>query len=312
MRIIEQTTDFRLEGKSAVAIGKFDGVHLGHRKLIRRITEQKESGMLATVFTVDTSAAAFFGGEEKELTTAAEKRRIFEALGVDVLIEFPLNKETAATTPEDFVQGYLVERMRAAYVCAGPDLSFGRGGAGDYALLARCAAEGGYRAELIDKVAVDGAEVSSTRVRAAVRAGDMEAAARMLGAPYSVSDTVAHGRQLGRTIGMPTANLMPEEAKLLPPYGVYYSGTILAGQFYPSISNVGCKPTVGAPAVAGVETFLYGFGGDLYGRRLTVELLSFRRPEMKFDGVEQLRAHMEEDIAAGEDYHKKGFGTKSE
>ena len=308
MRIIERTTDFRLEGRSAVAIGKFDGVHLGHRKLLQKIVGQKKEGLTATVFTFDTSAAAFFGAEEKELTTVAEKRRIFEALGADVLIEFPLNKETAATEPETFVRRYLAEQMRAAYICAGPDLSFGRGGAGNCALLAEYAEECGYRTELIDKVAVDGAEVSSTRVRAAVRAGEMEAAERMLGVPYSVSGTVEHGRQLGRTIGMPTANLAPDAGKLLPPCGVYYSRAVLDGRAYRSISNVGRKPTVGRQNAVGVETYLYDFDGDLYGREMTVELLAFRRPEMKFADVAQLRARMEEDIAAGREYRNKSSG----
>lgn len=302
MQIIERTTEFELPGRSAVAIGKFDGVHLGHQKLIRKITEQKRKHLIATVFTFDTSAAAFFGGEDKELTTVAEKRRIFERMGVDVVIEFPLNEETAATEPETFVHGYLAARMQAAYICAGADLSFGKRGAGDYALLEKYADRYGYRTELIEKVSVDGVKVSSTGIRQAVRAGDMEAAARMLGAPYRVSGTVEHGRQLGRTIGMPTANLIPDRDKLLPPYGVYYARAILDGKVYGGISNIGCKPTVDAGDTVGVETYLYDFEGDLYGREMTVELLAFRRPETKFDSVEQLRAHMEADIAAGRAY----------
>lgn len=308
MQIIERTTAFWLNGKSAVAIGKFDGVHLGHRKLIDRITEQKKAGLTATVFTFDTSAAAFFGGDEKELTTPAEKRSIFAELGVDVLIEFPLNKETAATEPEEFIRKYLAAQMQTAYICAGTDLSFGRNGAGGYGLLAEYAGVYGYRTELIEKVTVGGAEVSSTRVRAAVRAGDMEAAAQMLGTPYSVSGTVVHGRQLGRTIGMPTANIVPDGAKLLPPHGVYYSRAVTGGRAYRSISNVGCKPTVDAQSAVGVETYLYDFDDDLYGRDMKVELLAFRRPEMKFDGVAQLRARMEADIAAGKEYRGTVFG----
>ena len=156
MQIIERTTEFRLSGKSAVAIGKFDGVHLGHRELIRKITEQKKTGCLATVFTFDTSAAAFFGKEEKELTTLAEKRRIFSRMGVDVLIEFPLNTETAATEPEVFVHKYLAGQMQAAYICAGADLSFGKKGVGNYRLLERYAGQYGYLKKLIEKVKVDG------------------------------------------------------------------------------------------------------------------------------------------------------------
>lgn len=302
MQIIERTTEFSLPEGSAVAIGKFDGVHLGHRKLIGKIIEQKKENRLATIFTFDTSAAAFFGGDEKELTTIAEKRRIFEEMGVDVLIEFPLNRETAATEPEDFVQKYLVAQMKTEYVCAGDDLSFGKNGSGNYELLARYADRYGYRTELIDKVKIDGEAVSSTRVREAVRMGSMEVAARMLGAPYSVSGRVKHGRKFGRTIGMPTANLIPDQDKLLPPNGVYYSCVIIDGQMCRGISNIGCKPTVDDGQTVGVETYLYDFEGDLYDKDITVCLLAFRRPEMKFDSIELLKRQMQEDIDAGRNY----------
>ncbi len=307
MHIIENTTEFQLDRPGAVAIGKFDGIHLGHQKLIQKIIEQKAKGYLATVFTFDTSAAAFFGGEEKELTTREEKRIVFEKMGVDVLIEFPLNRETAATEPVEFVQRYLVSQMQAAYICAGTDLSFGRRGAGNYELLQQYADSYGYQVELIDKVRMDGEEVSSTRVREAVRTGQMEAAARMLGTPYSVSGTVEHGRRLGRTIGMPTANLLPEQDKLLPPNGVYYSKVLMGGRIYRSITNIGCKPTVSNEHIMGAETYLYDFDGDIYGKEITVQLLAFRRPEMKFDGVDSLKAQMQKDIAAGQIFSDKGL-----
>lgn len=307
MHIIENTTEFQLDRLGAVAIGKFDGIHLGHQKLIQKIIEQKAKGYLATVFTFDTSAAAFFGGEEKELTTREEKRIVFEKMGVDVLIEFPLNRETAATEPVEFVQRYLVSQMQAAYICAGTDLSFGRRGAGNYELLQQYADSYGYQVELIDKVRMDGEEVSSTRVREAVRTGQMEAAARMLGTPYSVSGTVEHGRRLGRTLGMPTANLLPEQDKLLPPNGVYYSKVLMGGRIYRSITNIGCKPTVSENHIMGVETYLYDFAGDIYGKDITVQLLAFRRPEMKFDGVDSLKAQMQKDIAAGQIFSDKGL-----
>lgn len=302
MQIIEQTTTFKLARKSAVAIGKFDGVHLGHQALIHKITGQKNNGLLSTVFTFDMSASAFFGGEAKELTTRNEKRMIFERLGVDILIEFPLNEVTAATEPEAFVHGFLAEQMRASYICAGPDLSFGKKGAGNYETLVRFAGEHGYQVELIDKVMVEGEEVSSTRVREAVRQGHMKEAAQMLGAPYSVSGHVEHGKKLGRTIGMPTANLIPVKDKLLPPNGVYYSEVVVDGMEYKGISNVGCKPTVSDSMLMGVETYLYDFSGDIYGREICVRFLAFRRPEMRFDSVESLKLQMMRDIAAGERY----------
>lgn len=307
MLIIENTTEFHLEQKSAVALGKFDGIHLGHRMLLDKVLAQKKRGLSAVVFTFDTSAAAFFGGENRELSTREEKREAFLRMGIDVLIEFPLNRETAATEPEDFVSRYLAGQMGAAYLCAGPDLSFGKGGAGNYALLAAYAGRFGYQVELIDKVRVDGEEVSSTRVRRAVREGKMEEACRMLGTPYGVGGNVVHGKALGRRMGMPTANIVPEEGKLLPPNGVYYSRAVVGGKSLQGISNIGCKPTVSDEEVMGVETYLYGFEGDIYDKNMRVELLSFRRPERIFDSVEALQRQIAEDIEAGKKYHGESF-----
>lgn len=302
MRIIENTTEFHLENKSAVALGKFDGIHLGHRRLLERVLEQKSQGLRTVVFTFDTSAASFFGGETKELSTREEKRAVFSRLGIDVLIEFPLNRGTAATEPAEFVARYLAEQMQTAYLCAGPDISFGKGGAGDYKLLSEYAGTCGYQVELIDKVRVDGEEVSSTRVRQAVREGDMEKVSAMLGAPYCVSGKVVHGRQLGRKLGMSTANILPDVRKLLPPNGVYYSRARLGDAVYRGISNVGCKPTVSDEKIMGVETYLYDFSGEVYDRDMTVELLAFRRAERTFESVEALRRQIEADVEAGRSF----------
>lgn len=302
MRIIENTTEFHLENKSAVALGKFDGIHLGHRRLLEQVLEQKSQGLWTVVFTFDTSAASFFGGETKELSTREEKRAVFSRLGIDVLIEFPLNRGTAATEPAEFVARYLAEQMQTAYLCAGPDISFGKGGAGDYKLLSEYAGTCGYQVELINKVRVDGEEVSSTRVRQAVREGDMEKVSVMLGAPYCVSGKVVHGRQLGRKLGMPTANILPDVRKLLPPNGVYYSRARLGDAVYRGISNVGCKPTVSDEKIMGVETYLYDFSGEVYDRDMTVELLAFRRAERTFESVEALRRQIEADVEAGRSF----------
>lgn len=302
MRIIENTTEFHLENKSAVALGKFDGIHLGHRRLLERVLEQKKHNLQTVVFTFDTSAASFFGGETKELSTKEEKRTVFSRMGIDVLIEFPLNRETAATEPADFVTRCLAGQMQMVYLCAGPDLSFGKGGAGDYALLAEYAGTCGYQVELIDKVRVEGEEISSTRVRQAVRAGEMESVTAMLGSPYCVGGRVVHGRQLGRRLGIPTANLLPDERKLLPPNGVYYSRAGLGGKTYRGISNVGSRPTVSDERIVGVETFLYDFEGEVYDMDMTVELLSFCRPERIFESVEALQSQLKKDVENGRNF----------
>lgn len=306
MQIIQETTEFILPKKSAVAIGKFDGIHLGHQKLLEKITEQKKNGLLAAVFTFSPAPEAFFSGKEmKSLMSTDEKRTAFEKAGIDVLIEFPLTKETAATEPERFVEEYLAGKMRAAFIAAGTDLSFGKNGAGNAGLLERMAEEFGYVVEIIDKVSVEGKEVSSTLVREALCRGDMKKTNALLGAPYRISGIVSHGRQLGRTIGMPTVNLLPSKEKLLPPNGVYYSYVWLDENRYPAISNIGYKPTVSEEQALGVETYLYDFSKDVYGREIIVELLDFKRPEMKFGSIDDLKEQMHSDIEAGEVFHKK-------
>ncbi len=301
MQIISGTVDFELQGASAVAIGKFDGMHRGHKALLKEILQAKKEGLLAAVFTFDPSPAAFFSGKSvKGLTTKEEKRRLFRQLGIDVLVEFPLNGETAGMLPEDFIREILCHRMKAAFIAAGTDISFGDKGRGDYRLLESLSEEGGYRVKIIEKVQEGGKEISSTRVRDSVEAGRMEEAAQLLGAPYAVMGTVVHGNQIGRTIGFPTVNLMPPEDKLLPPNGVYRSEVECCKGIYRGLTNVGVKPTVdqGKNPPMGVETYLYDFEGDIYDTFITVRLESFVRPEQKFEGLSRLQEQLQKDIAA--------------
>lgn len=307
MQIIEKETEFQLHRPSAVAIGKFDGIHRGHQSLLRHVLEQKEKGLQAVVFTFDPSPAALFSGEDlPELTTRGEKRRLFQEMGIDVLIEFPLNFMTAATEPEEFIEKVLAGQMKTAYIAAGEDLSFGNKGKGDAALLQRMAGSFGYRTEIIGKVCLDGVVISSSYVREMIKAGDMETAERLTGEAYSVSGIVAHGKRLGRKLGMPTVNLLPEKEKLLPPYGVYFSEVSVGERVYKGITNIGCKPTVDDERQVGVETYLYDFAQDIYGREITVRLFSFHRPERKFESVDALKKQMAADIAKGRYYiHRK-------
>ena len=307
MQIIENDAAFQLDKPSAVAIGKFDGINRGHQSLLQRVLEQKEKGLQAVVFTFDPSPAALFLGEDiPELTTKREKRKLFGDMGIDVLIEFPLNFTTAATEPEEFVEKILAEQMKTAYIAAGEDLSFGKKGRGDAALLRRMAGKFGYRTEIIEKVCLEGVEISSSYVREVIKIGDMEKAERLIGEAYSVCGVVAHGKKLGRRLGMPTVNLLPEKEKLLPPYGVYFSEVSVGERVYKGTTNIGCKPTVNDEMQAGVETYLYDFAQDIYGREITVRLFSFHRPEKKFDSVEALKKQMASDIAQGRYYvHRK-------
>lgn len=308
MQIIEGRTEFQTGGKSAVAIGKFDGIHRGHIALLEHILEQKKRGLLAVVFTFYPSASVFFGkGEERELTPLKEKREFFKKLGIDILIEFPLNKETAAIPAKDFVTEILVKQMQAAYIAAGTDLSFGDKGKGNKELLLQMADELDFQVEIIDKVMDKDREISSSYVRKEIEQGNMEKVSDLLGRNYSVTGTVEKGNQLGRRLGMPTLNLYPEEDKLLPPNGVYYSYVDCRGKRYKGITNIGQKPTVNDTLTVSVETYLYDFSRDMYGEKIITELIHFKRPERKFENVEALKTQVQADIEAGRCFHEHGI-----
>jgi len=221
---------------------------------------------------------------------------------VDILIEFPLTLESAAMPPEMFAEEVLAKRMNVRFVAAGRDLSFGAGGKGNAELLCRMGPELGFAVKTIDKVCLDGREVSSTLVRGRVESGDLAGAEKLMGMPYLVAGTVTTGRKLGRTLGFPTVNILPPGNKLLPPNGVYYSSVRHGGKVYRAISNVGCKPTIAAGEAMSVESFLYDFDREIYGEEIQVSLHQFRRPERRFESVEALKGQLEQDIAAGREW----------
>ena len=304
MKIIADTLQFNIEKETAVAIGKFDGIHLGHKKLLNEILSAKKRGLAACVFTFDKPISALFGKETAVLTTNEEKRKLFEKMGVDYLVEFPLTLQSAATPPEEFVSKYLVKQMNMKFIAAGSDLSFGDKGLGSAELLEKMAIDGGYEVKIIDKVLNgEGEEISSSLVRNCVLKADMIKVRNLLGTAYSIGGTVEHGNHLGSTIGFPTINIYPQENKLLPPFGVYKSKVHIAGnpKVYMGISNVGKKPTVGDKNKPGIETYIYDFDEDIYGKEVVVELLAFMRPEQKFDGLDALKRQLDVDIQKGKD-----------
>ena len=304
MKIIKDTTEFHIEESTAVAIGKFDGFHCGHQKLLGKMQEQKQKGLVTVVFTFTPSPAAYFSKESiGELTTIEEKRKIFEKAGIDYLIEYPFNQEIADMEPEIFIKEVLVERIHAKCIVAGEDVSFGKRGAGNYQLLSEKAKDYHYSVVIIEKVQYEGREVSSTFVREEVVKGNMELVHQLLGIPYHVGGKIVHGKKLGRTLGMPTINQIPSDTKLLPPRGVYYSYVMYGDRKLPSITNIGVKPTVTDKMVMGVETFIYDFDEDVYGEELEVYLLFFKRSEMRFESVDALMRKMSEDIEEGRKYH---------
>lgn len=303
MQIISGDAQFHIEDKTAVAIGKFDGVHMGHQKLLKHVLDKKDQGMKATIFTFDPPPAVFFSQKSlPQLLTKDEKRRKFEKLGVDILVEFPMNLETAHTAPEDFVRKILHDQMNVAYVAAGDDLSYGYKGRGNFTLLNELAPELGYRTHAIKKLQMFGRNVSSSFIKEEILKAEMERAAELLGEHYYVGGFVEHGKKLGRTIGFPTVNLLPPSEKCLPPNGVYFSEVKIDGQIYNGMTNIGYRPTVSDNGQISVETYIYDLDADLYGKYLEISLLTFHRKEQRFAGVEALKAQLDQDLEAGRNF----------
>lgn len=304
MKLISGTTDFQVDGNSAITIGKFDGIHRGHQMLLDDILRQKIQGYKAVVVTFDPPPSALFGKkDQKELTTKEEKREMFRRMGVDVLVEYPMNMTTAAMSPEDFVKKVLVEQLHTKYIAAGVDISFGHMGSGKVDLLEQMGRDQGFEVVIIDKLCAYGKEISSTFVRSEVEQGNMEKVTDLLGAPYSIAGIVQHGKRIGRTMGMPTVNQIPTGNKLLPPFGVYFSDVLYQDVEYKSITNIGIKPTVTDERIAGVETHIFNFSEDLYGKMIEVRLLKFCRKESKFNSLDELVAQLQEDLKECRNYH---------
>lgn len=297
-----RSKDFSLQN-TCVTLGKFDGVHRGHRLLLRRLAEEKKkNGRTSVVFTFDFHPGMFFGDSAKLIYTEEEKKEVLAECGVDVLVAYPFTKETSATEAEDFIADILAGQLGAKYIAVGTDNRFGHNRRGDVRMLAQYAEKFGYAFTACEKVQYAGEEVSSTRIRAQLAAGNMEEAAEMLGDFYHVAGIVEHGRQLGRTLGFPTINLIPPAEKLLPPKGVYMTRTTLPDGVFYGITNIGVRPTVGEQERTWVETCLFDYEGDCYGKFAKTEFLHFERAERKFADVGELRQQIARDKEKGRAY----------
>lgn len=296
MKYIHDPTEFYSDVPSAVTLGKFDGLHRGHQKLLRQIAKLQTRGYAGIVFTIAPWDAPV-------LLTDREKREMLEAYGMDCMIRCPYTPEILSMEPEEFISRILVKNLKAKYIVVGTDFRFGYRRSGDAALLELLQKKYGYKVCVLDKECYQGREISSTYVREALAGADMELVNTLLGYDYIVRGVVQHGRQLGRKIGMPTINLIPEELKLLPPPGVYYSEVSCGDSSYHGVTNIGYKPTVDG-SFLGVETYLYGTDQNLYGCEVEVRLLKFRRPECKFASVDELKEKMQSDISAGKEFFR--------
>lgn len=285
--------------KRAIALGYFDGVHMGHRALMERAVQRaQEIGGTSAVFTFDQHPSTVVTGRPVPLLTADSYRReeIKRLGGVDEVIFGHFDEHLRTMDWRDFIHELLIGQFHAGYIISGHNNRFGYMGRGTAEGMAEECAKAGVGYDCIPDIKIDGIVVSSTYIRQLVSLGDMERATRFLGHPYTVTGVVAHGRKVGRTYGVPTVNLPLPREMALPPYGVYASRVLVDGQAYLAATNIGVKPTFvdgGAPTI---EPHLLDFAGDLYGKRIHVELHRFLRPERAFPSVEALHAAIEENV----------------
>ncbi len=292
MRIVRDLNE-AFHKETSIALGFFDGVHLGHRAVIGKATEHRGEGQEAVVFSFSAQDAVPFKKRgAKWLTTSAQKARKLADLGVDLFVEPPF-ASISGKTPEQFAD-FLIRRMHVRYVTCGLDYRFGKGASGDVDDLRRLLEPAGAVVDCVTPVQNEGETISSTHIRAVLAEGDAEEAARLLGSPFALDTPVVHGRGLGHALGTPTANQRFPDNFLVPRHGVYATRVLVDGKAYPAVTNVGVKPTVG-DALPGAESWILDFSGDLYNREVETQFLKFLREEQKFDSLEALAGQIRKD-----------------
>lgn len=288
-----------IPGPLCVAIGVFDGVHLGHQALIRRaMGEADRLGGSAVVLTFHPHPARVLRPDSAPhlLTSTPHKIRLIEELGCGFLLQIKFDAAFAAQPPEVFIEALASSAGSLRMVCVGHNWAFGKGRAGNVALLAALGEKFGFETLEIEPVEIDGELVSSTRIRKAVEAGDFHTARRFLGRDYTILGTVQPGAGRGRGIGFPTANLSAHNERF-PPNGVYAVRVLMNSRWFKGVANVGVRPTVGNALDRVLEVHIFDFSGDLYGYDLEVKFERFLRPEKKFSSIDELRDQIARDAA---------------
>ncbi|MBQ8852264.1 MAG: riboflavin biosynthesis protein RibF [Oscillibacter sp.] len=292
-----------------IALGFFDGVHLGHAALLRRTVEEAaRRGVTPAVFTFDRPPKEVVTGVPCPLIASPEDRRglLEREFGIKDILMVPFDHEMMTTPWDAFVTKILVERYHAVHLVAGHDHHFGHKNQGSPELLVEKCRELGLGCDIIPKVELDGITVSSTYIRSLVGMGQMERAGRFLGHPHTLTQEVRHGRRIGHTIGVPTINLVIPPHVLVPSHGVYATKVYLPdGTADPAVTNVGTRPTVNNGTDITVEPWLLGFDGDLYGKRVRVEFHKRLRDEIRFDSLDALRTQIQKDAKATLQYFEQ-------
>lgn len=291
--MIDITYGAPIREKTAVALGYFDGLHLGHMGVIGSALAQRELKPAVFTFNCDTTLPKFRSPED--LISFENKCELLSKAGVEYVYA-PDFAAVCTLTDEDFVKKILHKTLNAGYACCGRNFRFGLGGHGTPERLEAIGAKYGIRVEIVEDVCFDGKLISSSHIRELIRMGKIEQANRLLGYEWQFKLPVVHGNELGRTICFPTINQILPETNVMPRFGVYQSFVNVHGKHYRGITNIGIRPTIEHSRGVICETHILNFSGDLYGENVTVALCKFIRPERRFANISELKAQIEQDI----------------
>lgn len=299
MEVIQVDLDSEISQEATIALGNFDGLHSGHKALIEEVVDMaKKLNCRSSVLMFKTHTKNTTDGISQELLTSrSQKHDILREMGIDIIYEIEFTKRIMRMSPESFVTDFLVGHLKAKGVVVGYDYRFGFKASGDVNTLDALCKANDIALSVKKAVTYDGEAISSTRIRSAVKEGDVKLARALLTRPFTIRGKVVPGKQLGRTIGIPTANILYNANYVVPKYGVYLTGVTVDGKHYYGATNIGTNPTFDEQGIK-VETYLYDYEGDsLYGKIIDVALLDFIRPEEAFDGVEALKTRMDKDLS---------------
>jgi len=297
MEVIHELNQLRQPAAAGIlTIGNFDGVHLAHQELLRRVvTVAQARNAIATAVTFNPHPAKILAPERaaQQLTSLARKTELMEKLGIERLVVLPFSETLSRLSPRDFVREILVQNLNPQAIFVGPNFRFGHRQTGDVRLLAEIGSEEGFEVDLLPMLEIRGQRVSSTRIRQLIAQGEVSLAGRLLGRPYASSGPIVTGRGIGKKQTVPTVNLGPVD-ELLPRVGVYVTRTRLGDSWYDSATNVGFRPTFGEDRLT-VECFLLNFEGEIHEARMTVEFLHRLRDERKFPDAAALKTQIQKD-----------------
>jgi riboflavin kinase/FMN adenylyltransferase len=297
--VIENTEYFRIEKPTIVTIGTFDGVHLGHQKILQRLSEIKaETGLQTLVLTFEPHPRKVLFPNQRDLrllTLVDEKLDLLRSFGVDVAVVYPFSRQFSELASDVYIREILCSQLKTRKLVIGYDHRFGKGRTGDIHVLRQAAKENGFEVEEISARDIDSIAISSTKIRKALEEGKLDLAAEFLGHPYFLNAQVIQGKQLGRSIGYPTANLKTAEEKLIPRNGVYFVKLEVEGQWHFGMLNIGTNPTTDRDDSVKIEVHLFDFDRTIYFRSVRLQFIRRLRDEKNFKGLEELTAALDED-----------------